>query len=262
MQLLQIRRYLMPFTGSELFFKIASRIERLAARAQGKGYGSLSMGNEVSNLLSTLSDPPVLAIDIGGNIGDYTAELRKINSELEIHTFEPSGLNVSKLNSRFKSDKLIQIIPFALSDNAGQTTLFSDVSGSGMASLTKRKLDHFNIAFQTEEKIQTIRFEEYWRSNLGSRSLDIVKIDIEGHEFAALNGFGSALDASKVIQFEFGGTDIDTRVFFRDFWYFFKDHGFLIYRYTPFGLQPITKYTEDLECFMYTNFVAVNISSN
>lgn len=87
-----------------------------------------------------------------------------------------------------------------------------------------------------------------------------MKLDIEGYELQALESFGSALAVTKVIQFEFGGCNIDTKTYFQDFWYFFKEHQFDLYRITPFGLQPLNKYTEMDECFRTTDYVAVNQS--
>jgi hypothetical protein len=85
-----------------------------------------------------------------------------------------------------------------------------------------------------------------------------VKIDIEGHELGALRGFGAAVEATKVFQFEFGGCNIDTRTYFREFYYFFRERHFAIRRITPLGLQPIEQYRESDESFSCTNFLAVN----
>jgi hypothetical protein len=146
----------------------------------------------------------------------------------------------------------------AVSDNTGVTKLYSNKPGSGLASLSKRKLDHFDINFDISESIHTVRFEEYWIDKLSSCEIDIVKIDVEGHELSVLNSFGNALFKTKSIQFEFGGTCIDTRVYFQDFWYFFAKNNYSIYRITPFGLQKIEAYRECDECFYYTNFIAKN----
>jgi hypothetical protein len=98
-------------------------------------------------------------------------------------------------------------------------------------------------------------------SVLAERQLDIVKIDVEGHELAVLRGFGRALAATRVVQFEFGGCNIDTRTYFRDFWYFFTDEGFDLYRITPIGAERIHRYRESEEAFTVTNFIAVNRST-
>jgi FkbM family methyltransferase len=248
----------MPFTCPPLLFELLGRFERYAAYARGKGYGAATVAQEARLLHSLLQTQPELAIDIGGNVGDYTAELRKMHPALEIHTFEPSATNMEKLAARFKHDGRITLVPLALSDDAGPAVLFSDQPGSGLGSLTKRKLEHFNIAFDKTESIRTIRFEDYWKTTLQSRPLDMVKIDIEGHELRALQGFGGALEVTGVLQFEFGGCNIDTRTYFQDFWYFFQERRFDIYRITPLGAEKITRYRENDEYFETTNYVAAN----
>jgi FkbM family methyltransferase len=242
----------------QIIFKLSKLVERFSGYAQGKGGYFMGIRQEVKLAHQMLKSAPQLAIDIGGNVGEYTVELRKKNPSLEIHTFEPSSTNIEKLKARFSSDKNIKLIPCAVSSSTGLATLFSNEPGSGLGSLVKRKLDHFNIDFNFKEPIETLRFEEYWEDRLAKRTIDIVKIDIEGHELAALDGFGKALQSTKVIQFEFGGCNIDTRTYFQDFWYFFKDHGFEIYRMTPFGLEHIQQYRESDESFATTNFLAVN----
>jgi FkbM family methyltransferase len=243
----------------DIVFKILSLAERKAAYYQGKGYGTATIKKEVKLTYSLLEVTPSLAIDIGGNIGEYTAELHHKNPHCEIHTFEPSITNIEKLNNRFSTNKLIKILPFAVSNISGAATLFSNQPGSGLGSLTKRKLEHFNIDFNVKESISTIRFEDYWLNQLNRRTIDIVKIDIEGHELDALSGFGQALNFTRVIQFEFGGCNIDTRTYFQDFWYFFKDNNFDIFRITPLGLEKMVRYKESDEFFSTTNFIAVNL---
>ena len=94
-----------------------------------------------------------------------------------------------------------------------------------------------------------------------SAKLDFVKLDIEGHELDARNGVGEALKFIAVIQFEFGGCNIDTRTFWQDFWYFFKKNNFDLYRITPFGKIKIKKYREIDEFFSTSNFLAKRISA-
>ena len=57
------------------------------------------------------------------------------------------------------------------------------------------------------------------------------------------------------IQFEFGGTDIDSRVFFRDFYYLLKDR-YDLYRIVKDGLYKIEGYTEIYENFMSAMYMA------
>lgn len=234
--------------------------ERFFSYLQGKGYGASSIKQEVNLALRMTINNPTLAIDIGGNVGKYTKALQFQNPGLEIHIFEPSKTNLLKLNSSFGNDPNVRVNHCGISNTENDGILYSDKAGSGLGSLSKRRLDHFGIEFSVNEAIKLIRFEDYWRDKLNSRIIDLVKLDIEGHEMQALQSFGEALAVTKVIQFEFGGCNIDTKTYFQDFWYFFKEHKFDLYRITPFGLQYLNKYTEMDECFRTTNYIAVNQS--
>lgn len=109
-----------------------------------------------------------------------------------------------------------------MSNTNSKTLLFGDCEGSSLASLTKRKLDHLKINFSITENIETIRFEDYWKNKLQRKNIDLFKLDIEGHELDALKGMGEAINYTNIIQFEFGGCNIDTKTYFKDFWFFLK----------------------------------------
>jgi FkbM family methyltransferase len=239
-------------------YKIYKLIEKFFAFLQGKGSSATSIKQEVKLALSKVNNKSILAIDIGANIGNYTKALRTQKPNIEINLFEPSNLNFKKLQNIFSGDLSVKINNCGISNFECDSILYADKLGSGLASLSKRRLEHLNIEFSATEAIRLIKFENYWKEILNSRPIDLVKLDIEGHELAALEGFGEALAVTKVIQFEFGGCNIDTKTFFQDFWYFFKHHKFDLYRITPFGLQPLSKYSEMDECFRTTNFIAVN----
>lgn len=64
-----------------------------------------------------------------------------------------------------------------------------------------------------------------------------------------------ASGAVDFIQFEFGGTNIDSRTYFQDFYYLLKDQ-YNIYRILKDGLFQITQYKEVYEVFITTNFLA------
>ena len=240
--------------------KTAKLLEKRASLAQGKGWGSSTIDSEVTALWGFLETPPRICIDIGGNVGNFTASLRLRNADCLIHVFEPSRVNVETLKQRFSDDTKIYVVPFALSDFDGNSKLYFDNPGSPLASLTKRKLDHFAIDFNQVEEIKTVRFENYWITELQRQTLDIVKLDIEGHELDALRGFGECLKSVRVIQFEFGGANIDSRTFFQDFFYFFEGNSFDLYRLGPLGPCLLDEYKESDEFFVTTNFIAVNRS--
>lgn len=241
--------------------RILSVIEKKAAYYQGRGWGAGTIRQEFSQAIGLLESKDVkLCIDIGGNRGTYTDEIIRQYPTSKVVVFEPASVNITALNEKYTGYKNVVVEPFGVSDTIGETNLFSNEEGSGLASLTKRRLDHFNIEFDKTEQIKTIVFEKYWKENLLRHKIDICKIDIEGHELDALRGFGDALRYINVIQFEFGGCNIDTRTFFQDFWYFFTNNGYEIYRISPLGAIKVNRYNEIDEFFTTTNYLAKRIN--
>jgi len=235
----------------------AEKNERAAAYLLGKGWGAGTVEKEFLAALSLLQEKKInLCIDIGGNKGAYTEQIIKKAPACNVVVFEPAESNVELLRKKFSATSNVTIEQSAVTNEAGDATLYGDADGSDLASLTQRRLDHFGIDFDHTESIRTIRFEDYWKAELNSRKIDICKIDIEGHELDALAGFGDAIKHISVIQFEFGGCNIDTRTFFQDFWYFFQEHGFELYRISPIGLIHIPQYRERDEFFSTTNYLA------
>lgn len=236
-----------------------SLAERLSALGQGKGWGAGTIAEEVSACCALLSENPRLLIDIGGNKGLYSQEFLRRFSDAEIHIFEPSSCNVNALKILFSSAPGVNVIGSALSNTSGKLILYSDKPGSGLGSLSKRRLDHFGIEMDETEEVNVLRFDEYWKRFSSLHPvIDYVKIDVEGHELSVLEGFGDFLEKVKLIQFEFGGCNIDTRTYFQDFWYFFVAKNFSLYRITPRGAISIPAYREAHECFATTNYIAVN----
>jgi len=230
-------------------------MESIAQLYQGKGWGSGTVELEVKAAARLLEKRPQLCVDVGGNLGNYTKALLA-EFETEVVVFEPSKKNYQILQESFYANKSVQVENLALSNKNTIATLHADREGSGLASLTKRRLDHFGISFDFTEQVTTTRFEDYWINKLGSPEIGILKLDIEGHELTALDGFGNALNHIELIQFEFGGCNIDTRTYFQDLWYFFTKKSFDIFRLGPLGLRKIERYNEREEFFSTTNYYA------
>lgn len=234
--------------------KITNRLSLL----QGFGYGTSSIEKELKSSQQFIPKKGGVFIDVGGNIGDYTNKILEIYRPKEVHVFEPSPTNIKKLIQRFDNNKYVTVNGFGLSNVSENTVLYSNLKGSGLGSLTKRRLDHFGIDFNEKENIKVQRFDQYW--NKEEKIIDLFKIDVEGHEMNVLEGLGDLISSIKIIQFEFGGCNIDTRTYFQDFYYFFKKHNFDIYRITPFHPILIKKYSENYERFTTTNYFCVNKS--
>jgi FkbM family methyltransferase len=193
-------------------------------------------------------------IDIGANRGDYSLEFSKKFSNVPIYAFEPALETFNILQSKTQKIK-ISCINLGIGEKSKAAELYYDSLGSGLASLSQRNLSHLKVNFDLHETISIITLDEWLKNNQILDDL-IVKMDIEGYELFALKGAKEALEVQiQLIQFEFGGANIDSRTFFRDFWLLLSSR-FDIYRLSAKGLELLTQYSEGYEIFMNTTYYA------
>lgn len=259
-----VRSFFTALTSGPLGQRVLRRDVAFGQWLQGIGAGSdvaESGERAVFQLLEKRRRPPLVVFDVGANQGQFLsmaiASLDGIDAT--IHCFEPGKATFAMLTlGRGASDR-VTFNNVAVGREAGEATLWYDAEGSGIASLTRRDLDHFGIEFTKSETVRTVTLDDYAAAN-GIERIDLLKLDIEGHELDALAGAKGLLERGAIgmVLFEFGGCNIDTRTFFRDFWQVLTKAGMDLYRLTPGGyLAPLPAYEESLEQFRTTNFVAV-----
>jgi len=199
--------------------------------------------------------------DVGSNKGQFLSMAQAVlcGSGFVVHAFEPSPITYSSLRENTEKYDNVILNNFGLGETAGSFSLYSDAPGSGLASLSKRRLDHFGLKFNHSETVQIETLNQYCESN-HIQHIDLLKLDVEGHELDVLKGGRKmfAQQAVDIVTFEFGGCNIDTRSYFQDFWYLLQGTAMsFIYRITPSGyLFPITQYREAHGRFRTTNFAA------
>ena len=229
----------------------------------GSGDGVLSSGERaIFYLLKQRFKPPYCIFDVGSNKGQFLQLILDSIAvdDFSIHCFEPGHQTFKILAEFFKEDKRIRLNNIGIGKEIGEAILHFDSAGSGLASLTKRRLDHFGVDFNKSEKVEISTIDNYCSEN-AINHIHLLKIDIEGHELDALAGARRMFNTKSIdiVTFEFGGCNIDTRTFFQDFWYFFSEINMNIFRITPSGyLYPIKSYNEIDEQFRTLNFVALS----
>ncbi len=200
-------------------------------------------------------DPTIF--DVGANIGKYALLLDRVfGKDAMIHSFEPSLKTYNKLIQNVAGKVKGAQYHFGLGDADSRTTLYSNSDESGLASVYKRKLDHFNIAMSQAEEIEIKNLDSFCTEK-NITHIHFLKLDVEGHEKKVMEGAKRMIDAGEVdfIQFEFGGCNIDSRTYFQDFYYLLNER-YQIYRIVKDGVFPVGKYGEAYESFLTPNYLA------
>ena len=250
--------------ANELGQKILQKTLTLNTYLMGVGSGSgVNESGEkvIFKKLLQIKKNDLIVFDVGANQGQFLnmAFNNLKERSVELHSFEPSKYTFDVLKSNKPKGANVLLNNFGLGKEENTLTLHYDDFASGLASLTKRELEFKGISFEKTEQVQIKKLDEYCnKTNISE--IDLLKIDVEGHEMDVLLGSRSFLEEKKIklISFEFGGCNIDTRTYFKDFYYFLSDLGYTTYRITPTGYcQKIDKYEELLEQFRTTNYLTV-----
>ena len=237
---------------------ILIKFENLFSIAQGRGFSDPRV--EAQNIIKFAHQNNIdlnTVFDVGSYHGDYTKEILKKNPNSDFYLFEPDQKNFLILKNKFLSNVNIKVINSAISDKDEMGTFFSYGEGSLQGSLIDQNFSHLKIQNNIKQTVKLCRIDTLM-NDLNIDTIDLCKIDIEGNEMNALLGAGKFLEKIKLIQFEFGPASVDGRVFFKDFYNFFNERQFDLYRVSSSKLIKINQYHPHLEYFRVSNFLAFN----
>ncbi len=201
---------------------------------------------------------PFVVIDGGANRGDYSravfAEARVAGVTAEVHAFEPSPACAAELRLKLGGEAGFYLVPLALSDHEGEATLHDGREGSSQASLVPRA-EHAGGG-AAAITVPLARLGDYLGAQ-GITRVDLLKLDVEGHELAALRGLGEYLrpESVDVIQFEYGGVALDAGTTLRDLYRLLEARGYLLAKLFPQALE-LRDYRAWMEHYAYANYVA------
>ncbi len=247
--------------------KIQFLFERLYSVAlKGMNYGRASdyqhngEGEVLKMISSRVGRNDAVLFDVGANKGEFSRRILDAWQErtFQLFVFEPSRKTFSLLQEALPKAPSVHLVNMGLGERPDTVELYTDRDGSGLASVYARDLSHRHIDFSKHETVELTTLDMFCEQN-AIASIDFLKLDVEGHELAVLRGGKKMFDAGdvRIVQFEFGGCNIDSRTYFRDYYNFFKKD-FELYRILSNGLKKIEKYSEKLEIFQSANYLAIS----
>lgn len=222
--------------------------------------GDMATNGELRVMRQSLPGCSVV-FDVGAHTGEWVRLALEINPHLQIHCFEPSKDNFEKLTANVKSNRAV-CNPFGLSSRKGEQAFFIYRDAPGLNSLYQRRGLEDGWGLEATHEIETVQFdtlENYCRDR-NIENVDFMKIDVEGHELEVFKGGGSLFREGRVrvIQFEYGGCNIDSKVFLKDIFEFFAGMHYRFYKILPDRLKPVGRYDQRLENFKYQNWLMIH----
>lgn len=234
---------------------IDAYVNFLIGRGSGTGW---DLESEVACASKQIRSAAPVIFDVGANIGEWSVLMQKYQPQARLFLFEPSQECVAQLFAKHIPNATV--IGKACSHQSGTADFYAASPTDGSASLHARGESYFADSTYKVSQVPTTTIDEIMHLE-GLEAIDFLKMDVEGHEYSVLEGAAEALKNRRIraLSFEFGGGNINSRIFFRDFWNLLTSSGFQIYRVTPCGrLLHIDHYYEDQEYFRgVSNYVCV-----
>lgn len=130
------------------------------------------------------------AIDVGGNRGVYAYRLWKLGALVEV--FEPNPTCVRVLEAWASGKSRLKIHSVALSDGRRVGRLHIPIDEFGIEHDASASIEHAGFARQREQLVNLQTLDSYCFSDV-----DLIKIDVEGHEYSVIAGTAATIAASK-----------------------------------------------------------------
>jgi FkbM family methyltransferase len=201
-----------------------------------------SKTNGEQKFLRDIQKDLCVVFDVGSrNYSEFT------DVECEVHYFEPVKHFIDELSSQSNKNCTSFFNNFGLGHENAELYYYPKYESF---------YNRVNSCKVSDEKNKiTLRIKtakDYIVEKNVSR-IDFLKIDTEGYELNVLKGFGDSLNIVRYIQFEYGGTYLDSDVKLIEVVDYLKQFGFSDFSYlVPHGRELIKDFTDH---YTYCNIV-------
>ena len=212
----------------------------------------------ISTLARFYSSVPekIIIFDVGANIGNYSKALKKsFTGNYHIFAFEPFSTPFEKL--LLLKDEKMSPVTCGLSNKNEILNIHSSDEFSEIGGVYNRNYVFSDNPHDKIEACQFVTISAFCRKNKIDK-IHFLKIDVEGHELAVIEGAGELIDHGNLdfIQFEFGSGNLFSKTCVMDF-HNLLNKKYRIFRLLKDGIMEMEKYSADYEMFILNNFICI-----
>lgn len=201
---------------------------------------------------------PLLAFDIGANVGDWTASLLQYAAEagkqVRVHAFEPCDATFAQFQQRANTSgwNTVTAVHQACSREPGKAVLNVFGAGSGINSL----VESVETSSPLQQQVTLTSVDQYCLDQ-GIEQIDLLKIDAEGHDVEVILGASTMLKnhAVGILQFEYNQLWIGARRYLRDVFALIEPMGYCIGKLTRSGVEFYPRWHWELETYRAANYI-------
>jgi FkbM family methyltransferase len=150
---------------------------------------------EETAIVRTWLHPGMTFLDVGANVGYFTLlAASRVGVSGRVHAIEPSPYAFGRAADTVSANALhmVRLHQLGLSDTEGELTLYVQADGSGFHSPS------MSPEIGGEPVAVAVRRLDDLLDEAGIDTVDLMKLDVEGHELHVLRGGRSALESGRV----------------------------------------------------------------
>jgi len=218
-------------------------------------------------LKSLITSTRPLVFDVGGYTGKSIVDIKQAFPDARIFSFEPNPQVIDALRAVASRFADVEIVQSAVSNRGGTIEYFQQGINPGLGGVHPRNVDsHDSIDLtrlrnETADSAERARYlaevnkakltvpvvslAEFAASRGIDANIDLIKIDVQGHEPEVLEGAGALLDRTRAVVTEISFYDLYERsVSFYDIERVLRGHGFRLWDISHVSKNPMNGRTD------------------
>jgi FkbM family methyltransferase len=258
----RIRKFARENRKSHLVHRIARQCEKFLHGFYNQGFYDFVENGEarvIDTVLAECKAGPRLVFDVGANRGEWGKIVLARKPDAVVYCFEIVPATAALLRVALAGHPTAHVCDFGLSSTAGETNIFWNRASDHTSGIAPW---HEASPFASDIEVVTSRVDtgDAVMQRAGLARIDLLKIDVEGHEIEVLSGFRDTLASSalrpRVIQFEYGETWLPARHTLMEAYRLLEPSGYAIGRLYPDGVD-FKPYALADDHFRMGNYIAV-----
>jgi FkbM family methyltransferase len=218
---------------------IAHQCERVLEGYYNQNHWDFETNGEariVAAVAEDRRDGNLVVLDVGAHGGDWTSAVLKARPDADVYCFEIVPGTRAALRDRFRAHANVRICEFGLSSAPGEVAVYREIPMDMTATISRRPStsDAASMLCKVETGDAAV-------AQLALARIDLLKIDVEGHEVDVIRGFERTLGSDRLrpalVQFEYGSTFIPGRNTLQQVYELLGPKGYVIGRLYPDGVD-------------------------
>ena len=195
----------------------------------------------IAAIVRERSSGPLFVLDVGAHKGDWAKAVLTRKPDAVIYCFEIVPALARMVRNCLAGYPTAYVCDYGLSSASHEVEVFWNKTWDTMSAIAPRHEDQAFVGTDVTRIAAHVKTGDEVVTHLRNPKVDLIKIDVEGHEIEVLSGFQKTLKSPelrpRIIQFEYGQTWLPSRHALQEAYMLLEPAGYVIGRLHPDGVD-------------------------